>query len=245
MTGTATKATSSTEVAVTAELYRSRPAETVTKPVTFAPNGPCGGCGVINVDTAPAVDVISANFGRWDDIMVNPSDGARYLCPACAYCYSNVTLRRTPMLIQQGEGAHPVTMPEARNLLSRPLDARTALIVPLSGKKTLAPQARWGHVTFDGGTFHWARTHHEWLRAAAWLRGQGANETGLAEPSPPHVVLSRLDFEGHKAVYDAWRLLGPCREDRLMFALIVTLTRGIDPGSQISGTRAGLATASR
>lgn len=183
----------------------------------------CGNCRR-RVLTVKASSVLTSRFGSWDDIAVEP-DGGRYLCFPCAWTYRCVPLRRTVTLVTAEPSlTHPSGV-EVRTLLSRALTAQESLIVPLSGKRIVAPRARWGQVTVDSKSFTWSPSHRRLLLLATQLRGWGFRERGLLEPSPPFETLSRIEVGLHEEIRSAWSAFEPARDDKTLIGLYLRLSR--------------------
>lgn len=118
-----------------------------------------------------------------------------------------------------------LTLDGLRSALSTSLNSTEALIIPLAGKRIVAPRAQWGKVVTDYGVIHWTKRMHLALQAAVTLRELGFNETGLREDSPPFVVLGGLDVALHDEVRRLWDLMKPIRRDKTLLPLFLFASR--------------------
>lgn len=182
----------------------------------------CGACRRDH-DCVPAGQVLSANFGTWDDIV--PSVDGRWLCPSCVWAYTNADLRRGNLVVTTAPSVERPVPSRLRALLSSPIPPTTAVVVPVGGKRSLVPTAQWGKLTFDGGTIPWSAKHARLMHTAAQLRDWGAHEKSLQLPSPPMAMMDALPIETHSDVRALWRSFDPARNDDLLFPLMCRLTR--------------------
>lgn len=201
-----------------------------TAPLNLAATTPhrCGACGT-NTDCVPAKAALSHNFSTWEDI--RPDGPSRWLCGPCAWAYKTRPALNTPLVVT----AHPTpaaTRPQysvIRSILSRPIPADTSLIVPVAGKRTLAPLARWGMLTFDNGTIPWTKNHATLLAAMTTLRDLGAHERSLPLMSAPSAMLAAHDPHEHPRIRALWRSLDPARQDSVLLGLLARLSRRDTP----------------
>ncbi len=208
---------------VSAVLHAALGRPGIDKPVTFVPGKSCGSCARV-ANCCQAATVLTSRFGSWGDIAV-ASDGSRWLCEACGWAYRASDLRRAMWIIDVDGTATTPTIAEVREALAGPIATSTAIIVPTSGKRIVAPRAAWGTVTSDSGNLRWCRHHHEWLTAATRLRALGVSEAALASPSPPWPVLVATSVEHHAEIQGHWRRLAPLRADKTLLPLFQRLSR--------------------
>lgn len=211
-------------VPVTEALYQSEGKPALDKPGVPREGSPCGSCGR-SVPTLPASGVLTSRFGSWDDIAVDPKEGGRWLCVPCAWAYRSVPLRRQVTLVTVDGTVHRPTWQQVRDLLQKPLPLEQALIVPVSGKRIVAPRADWGKVTADCGPISWTVSHRALLNVAVFLRAAGFGEHHLAAQSPPFEVMVKIEPGRHAAIRRAWRAFDPARADKVMLPLFQRLTR--------------------
>lgn len=177
---------------------------------------------------APAARVLSSQFGSWGDIAVDPSDpkGGRWLCRACGWAYRCVALRHEPTVVTRGrEVEHPPYSGLREQLSHGTVDPASAYIIPIGGKRVIAPRARWGTVTHDGGSSHWGPAQARLVAAADTLTRYGFGGKMLASPTPPHSVLMRIPTDEHPRVRRLWRHLDVARADKIMMPLYSRLCR--------------------
>lgn len=215
-------------VPVTKAVYQFEGNPPVDKPVIFDHEAVCGNCESPSL-TAPAGKVLTSQFGSWDAIIQSPA-GGRWLCAPCAWAYRSVPYRRTPSIITLGGekgvgGVRWASRADLVDILSRPTTSRTALSIPLSGKKMVLPMARWGMVATDTRVFRWSPRNHRQLRAALELRGLGLGETALADSSPPYYLLDKTDTAKHPRIKELWGVLRPVRDDKTMLPFIQNVSR--------------------
>lgn len=208
---------------VTEALYQGRGKPILDKGGVAKLGQGCGNCRRL-VPTVPASSVLTSRFGSWDDISVAP-DGTRSLCVPCAWAYRQVDLRRSVTLVTAEPSVTHPDPAQVRSLLDTALASDVALIVPLSGKRIVAPRARWGCLTTDSGALVWSASHRRLLRLAMQLRAWGFREQGLDEPSPPFDTLVRIDPDLHQQVQRAWAGFEPARADKTMLGVYQRLTR--------------------
>ena len=182
----------------------------------------CGACGS-TTECSPANRVLSTSFGTWDDIAAC-ADG-RWLCSDCSWAYKEPRLRRGALVVTTAPSATRPTPSQLRTVLSAPIAADTTVIVPVGGKRSLVPTARWGRITFDGGTIPWSSRHAHLMHTATRLREYGAHERSLTLPSPPSAVIDSLPVEQHSTVRRLWRDFDPARDDAALLPLMCRLSR--------------------
>lgn len=208
---------------VTEALYRAEGKPSLDKAGASRDGLRCGNC-LRDTLTVPAGSVLTSRFGSWDDIAVGP-DGSRNLCLACAWAYRSVPLRRTVTLVTATPSyTHPGAA-EVRALLAGPVPPDIALIVPLAGKRIVAPRARWGHVVTDAGPLTWSVSHQRLLKVALRLRAWGFRERGLAESAPPFETLVDIDIAQHDQVRADWAAFEAARADKTLLGLYLKLSR--------------------
>ena len=217
--------TNDEQASVTEALYHARGNPPFDKPVSFTENKTCGNCHRRR-PTGPARKVLTSQFGSWDDI-VQDHEGGRWLCLPCASTYRAADLRRrTTRIDMNGDLTHP-DLAELRTSLSKPVPMDVALIVPISGKKIIAPRAQWGKVVTDTGSFTWSARHKRSMEYATILREMGFPESSLREESPAFPILAAPPFDQHEHVRAMWKYLAPTRADKSLLPLILLLSRKV------------------
>lgn len=213
-----------TNVPVTEALYHAARKPPLGKSLPFN-RGFCGRCRR-EVDVADAAGVLSSRFGSWDDIKPDEGSKRRHLCLPCGWAYRDKSLQYHPTIIRQGATAlnHP-TGTELRRALSGPIAADVAIMLPVSGKKAVAPLAQWGQLTTDGGLVAWDRRRAQAVKRLMWLKGLGIPEMALCDPAPPSYALNRADAQQWEQLQQIWSDLKPVRADKALFPMLVKLTR--------------------
>lgn len=198
----------------------------VGKDVPWEPGHPCGSCGRAGVDTASARALLSAYYGSWEQIGVDPATGARWLCLPCGAVLRDKGLRRMPAIVNRATGS--LTRPsyaELRAVLSAALPRDVAVTVPIEGRKAVLASARWGTVATDAGCITWTSAHRAALATVVELTSFGFTEGLLSHPSPPFGVLSRAPIDQHARIRQLWSSLARWREDVAAWPLLVRLAR--------------------
>lgn len=212
---------------VTEAVYQYAGEPPLDKPVSFTLGCRCGACRQ-HLPTAPASRILTSQFGSWEGIAVDPTDGTRRLCAPCAHAYRGVGYRHHPAIVTPSTLTVP-SQDQLSRVLAAPIASDTAVIVPLSGKKLLLPQGRWGYLTTDTGTLAWTSRHRSQLDAALQLRALGAPESSLREPSPPFVLFTTHPPETHEHIRQLWRLLASVRASKALLPLFKVLSRKEKP----------------
>lgn len=226
-------------VPVSATAYHKAGKPALRKTVRWEPARRCSACHE-DGEAAPAAQVLSVHFGSWEDLVPDPKTGDRWLCPACAWAYTDPSLRRVPVIVHAD--TDDVETPDPDELASyltqhRPLPGTVAVSAPLSGKRSILPRARWGYLVTDSGLVAWGPRHARWLTLTRWLRTCGFGERSLTDRSPRAAVLDGLDPASHTEVREAWRALDTPRRDPAMLPLLLRLSRGgLRPGRLTFGT---------
>lgn len=203
---------------VTEALYQSHGNPQLDKPVSFDAVHLCGNCQRRR-SAAPAGKILTAQFGSWQDVAVDPT-GGRWLCLPCAWSYRAADLRRMTTEVSVEGASERLDTAALRERLSKPLSPNHALIVPLGGKKIVAPRAQWGMLASDHAVLAWSARHSRTLKTIMHLRELGFNEAGLSEPSPPYVVMVALDYAIHDEVKRLWSEVAWVREDKILKPLM-------------------------
>jgi len=187
-----------------------------------------GFCGRCHNETkvAEAVKVLSKRFGSWDDIIPDQRSKRRQLCLMCGWAYRTKKLQYRPTIIRHGQTQleHP-TGTDLRKVLAGAIPLDTAVLFPVSGKKAVAPHARWGYITTDFGPFRWERRHAQAVKRLMALKAFKIPEAALSDPAPPGYVLDRLGTTDWQNVQQMWRDLAPIRQDKAMLPVLVKMTR--------------------
>lgn len=210
-------------ISVTEALYQALGKPELAKPLVFEEDRLCGNCRQ-RTAAAPASKALTSRFGSWEDIAVDPG-GDRWLCRPCIWAYTSTDLRRKPSTITTDSVGGTTSHHQVRTLLRGPLPTNTAVIMPIGGKRIVAPRARWGQVVTDAGCITWASRHAKALAAMLELRAFGFGEKSLAEPSPLFHVLASVDVSHHQRIYDLWAQLRPVREDKTLCAAFLKMSR--------------------
>lgn len=211
-------------VPVTEALYHAASKPPLGKTLPFD-SGFCGRCRR-ETDVADAAGVLSSRFGSWDDIAPDTGSKRRHLCLPCGWAYRAKQLQYHPTIIRRGTGTltHPKGT-ELRKALSGPIPPDTAIMVPVSGKKAVAPLAKWGTLTTDNGPIAWSKRHAQSVKQLMWLKALGISEMSLSEPAPPVYALNRADAEQWAQLQQSWSDLKPIRANKTLFPMLVKLTR--------------------
>lgn len=212
-------------LATTEALYQARGKPPLDKPVTFETFHLCGNC-LNRREAAPAHRILTSQFGSWDDVAQDP-DGGRWLCLPCASTYRAVDLRRRTSIIHQDATLERPDLSGLRAALDRPIGHTTAIIIPLSGKRIIAPRATWGRLVTDTCTLTWTARHKRLMGYGVALREMGFSEAALREDSPPFVVLGSIPPEEHERVRAMWREWRVIREDKTLLPLFLFLSRKV------------------
>lgn len=213
-----------TKVPVTEALYHAAGKPKLGKTVPFD-RGFCGRCKR-ETEVADAIGVLSKRFGSWDDIAPDPRSKRRHLCLPCGWAYRDKSLQYHPTIIRRGaEGFEQPSGSELRTALAGPVPPDMAVMLPVSGKKAVAPLAQWGMLATDGGAMVWERRHAQAVKKLMELKRTGISETALADPAPPGYVLDGLAAEPWNRVQQMWHDLNPLRQDKTLFPMLVKLTR--------------------
>lgn len=206
--------------------YQSAGKPRLNKPVFFEIERLCGSCRRVQ-DVAPAKKILTSQFGSWEDIVTDPR-GGRWLCLPCAWAYRDISVRRKPSLISADTMTHPSVKELREGVLTGPIPADTAVVIPTSGKRVLLPKAHRGALTFDGGVISWTRRDRTLLDVAVSLRARGIGEKELMESSPPIRVLLDTDPAEHEDIFTQWSTLTPLRRDKVRAPLFLLLSRNGD-----------------
>lgn len=214
----------SESVPVSEALYHATSEPTLGKTPVFN-SGFCGSCHRW-LDVANATEILSRTFGSWDSIIPDPRTKRRHLCLYCGWAYRCKELLRHPTIITQGDTTlHHPSSDELRDALRGPIPTDTAVLVPVAGKKVVAPIATWGHITSDHGPITWARPHAQAVKNLLRLRDFGFTEKALAASTPPWAALTKVPDDQWDTVQRLWRELAPLRADKNLFPLLIKLTR--------------------
>lgn len=191
-------------------------------PPDLSETGSCARCGQPGRLTRKAA-VVSKNFtafDRWSQA------SGRGLCPACTWGYRTEGLRQHPHLIAHAPAKlRCLTVLELGQVLTRPLDRQSALVVPLRrGRRHLVPDASWGQVTVDGTSLPWTRADVGRLEVMRELRNLGFGSRSFSDPAPPIAVLRRLPSKAWPDVILKWAELQPWRQRDLWLRLGLAAT---------------------
>ncbi|MBB1033155.1 hypothetical protein G6031_01950 [Dietzia sp. CQ4] len=116
---------------------------------------------------------------------------------------SEVGLRSTTLAIEDGQ-VRELDSAGLATLLSRPLDDRTAVVLPLRpGRKHLLPTARWGHVVVDDVAVRWGGAEVVLRAEMAWLRARDFSVAMIQDGSPDIGILRRIPTHEMSDVLEA------------------------------------------
>lgn len=205
-------------------LYHAANEPDLGKSVAFT-EGFCGACGRRR-EVAAAAEVFTSTFGSWGAITPDPLTGSRHVCLPCAWAYRAKELRHHPTIISC-DGAtytHP-SGSELRAALSRAIPSNVAILLPITGKKAVAPQGRWGMLTTDSGPLNWSRDLARHVRDLLWLKARKCSEPMLSEPAPPSGILDKLSPEDWTAMQEAWARTSTVRTDKTLYPALLKLSR--------------------
>lgn len=128
----------------------------------------CSRCGRRGCATVPSRQVVSRKFTAYDD-WAQPGGE---LCQVCAWGLGGAGLRSSILAIEPGQ-IRELDSSTLAELLSHPVDDRTAVVLPLRpGRKHLVPAARWGHVVVDDVAVRWGGPEVILRAEMAWLRAR-------------------------------------------------------------------------
>jgi hypothetical protein len=191
--------------------------------VALDSSGTCVRC--LRASVGAALDaVVSGKYGDWDRLPGRAAPGPLVWCAPCAWGHRHLPLRTRPHLIGPGQ-CTPLTAAGLAAVLAAPVDAATAVIVPLSRHKHLAPFATWGAVTTDDATLRWTRQDTRLLVVVARLRTVGVPAAALRHPDPPIDALARLPVADRTEALCRWRELDPWRRRLPWLDVAVRATR--------------------
>ena len=216
----------------------------------------CARCARPTSSTTLASTVVSKVFTAYDDWHDCGASGV--LCPICTWGYRTPQLRLVPHQVLAGTSSpagagaatpsvamaaprlHALTARHVVDVLTEPIDPRTALIVPLRpGRKHLLPNAGWGKVTVDDAQLSWTAADAHRLHLVRRLRQAGFGSRQLAEPAPPYPVLRRAPASSWTQIITDWALLTPWRNRQIWLDLACVITIPTTPTSRATGpTRA-------
>lgn len=189
----------------------------------------CSNCGSQNRETMLARAFLGDNFASWQDILDTPQ--VARLCASCAWCFRAKELLYSPSLIKDNK-ARLITWNEAAHLLLQPLDYKTAVILPSSGRKTVAPYARFGQVCTDSGNTVWSERYRRALLACHKLNQLNIRGSLLKEKSPPLGKTAALSEQQKEAAYAMWEYLTFIREDKTLLPTYVKLSMNLKGETQ-------------
>lgn len=209
---------------VSEALYHATDRPDLGKNVAFT-EGICGSCGH-HTPVAEAARILTRTFGSWDSITPNPSTGLRHLCYPCAWAWRHKPLQRHPTIITRGASTytHP-TGPTLRRALSGPIPADTAILLPLTGQKAVAPRARWGRLTIDSGPIDWTRAHARATKHVMTLKTFGYSEQMISDATPRAAITDALTPDEWTHAQASWDAMPAIRRDKTMLALALKLSR--------------------
>lgn len=191
-------------------------------PPDLSERGRCARCGEAG-QLAKVSSVVSKNFTAFDGWR---QPAGRGLCPACSWGYRTHGLRQHAHLITHAPATlRCLTLLELGQVLTRPLNLQSALVVPLrAGRRHLVPDAAWGRVTLEGTTLPWSRADVGRLDVMRELRAVGFTRRSFTEPAPPFQVLRRLPSTTWPDVVIKWSELQPWRDRDLWLRLGLVAT---------------------
>jgi hypothetical protein len=147
------------------------------------------------------------------------------LGPAAAWAIRHRAAMQHPHAIVDGTHRQ-VTPPELYQALEQAATCPDVMpTVPISRQKHVLPWARWGHVGVDDEWLPWDRTHLDRLGIYRALRRLGFGEAAIAEPTPRHQILARLDRADRIWVLTHWGDLNRWRHHPAYLEVAARATR--------------------
>lgn len=209
---------------VSEALYHATANPELGKNAVFS-DGICGSC-LQRTTVAAAARILTSTFGSWDSITADPQTGLRHLCLPCAWAYRHKPLQHHPTIITRGATTytHP-TGEQLRNALAGPIPGDTAILLPITGKKAVAPRARWGRLTIDSGPIEWTRPLARATQHVIALKRLGFTEPMLTNPAPAPSIFDALDIDTWIRAQSTWEALDPIRRDKTLFPVALKLSR--------------------
>ena len=193
-------------------------------PDTWENGEPCSNCGEAINPTMPAKAFLGDNFASWQDVLNTPQ--VARLCEACAWCFRSKELLYSPSVVN-GDDAQLITWKEAATLLLEPLPHNRAVILPASGRKTVAPYAQYGKVALDSGNIVWSEKYRLALLACHKLNRLGIRGSLLKEPAPPLGKTITLSMKEKEAAYSMWEYLKFVRSDKTLLPTYMKLSMNL------------------
>lgn len=191
-------------------------------PLAWRGPGVCDRCTASDPRTVRIIDVVSDKFTGWEQY--GTASKHPLWCPSCAWGHSDPALRLVPWVVQ-GKTARKATSTDLAVALASPLPTDLAVIVPVSRKKHLFPQARWGVVTTDDIALPWGSAEVQRLDVLRTLRRYGFNEQALSEAAPRFDTLRTLGPAHKVEVLHLWPLLDPWRQMPLFMQVGIKASR--------------------
>lgn len=193
--------------------------------VTFSGDERCRLCGTVG-PVRDAATVVSDQFTDWE---LYP-DFPVWWCPACVWAHTTISLRTTPWWMSSTGGGQ-LNRASLHRLLSSPVGADTAVVVPLSRHKHLLPRARFGVVTTDDMAIAWDDTQVRCLSVMGRLRRFGFGEKALQESVPRWPVLVKQSQINQETIMVLWPKLDRWRQAGPVMGVGLRACRGADDGA--------------
>ena len=167
--------------------------------------------------------VVSDSFVDWDRLRYR--DQTDMLCRACSWALRTKSMRWYPTLIRGGNVAFAPNPSHIRHLLDAPLGRKGALLLPISRKKHVTLDARWGYVSHDHGATRWTDSDVGRLAIYETLRSYGFGETALQDTAPRWQALRKLADADQGYVLSIWPKLDPWRDKPWQLEIAARATR--------------------
>lgn len=171
--------------------------------------GYCSRCGAFDEAASRVKVVVSDKFTGWDDYTQHSDP---IWCTACTWGHTESRVRTRAWCIGGGRTIQADASMLAE-VLSGPIPALVAVVVPQSRHKHLLPAARWGVVTTDDRHLVWEHEEARLFGVVRWLRGLGFGEAALLEPTPRFEQLTRQKGGTMALVMTRWEDLAVWRRD--------------------------------
>lgn len=167
-----------------------------------AAEGVCARCGT-TAKVRPVRTVVSAQFTGFDQLS-SLGDG---FCQPC--CWAFDAKNRRLILAITPSATQLLDAPGLYDRLLAPV--RSALVVPLGGRKHVLPYAQWGSLRVDDINLQWTTEDSRRLGILAGLRGRGVPVTSLVDVTPPWKWLKTQPQELLISTQREWEALKPWR----------------------------------
>lgn len=186
--------------------------------------GTCSICGD-DTEVMRAGALLGQTFGSWQELSRFNTVSA--VCKPCGWALKDKRLLYHPTWVQSGTGESLSWSELATRLATRDVDASVSVIAPTSGRKIVAPYARYGKVITDHGALTWGSQYRKALQVCINLNKIGMRGSLLSQEVPPQGLLLPVDPQKHRAVHEMWDYLAFVREDKTLLALFAKITMNL------------------